>query len=146
MYTGPAREASSGIFRMRADHQAPIIALQDIPIPAILAGDDFTDQRHFPNRRRIVGVTHPLAALRDEIDALDDRIVALLAERMAVAHRVAERKRDLGIPVVIPERIAAVIERNAAVAMAAGLNPDYIRRLYQTIIDETCRVEEALLR
>lgn len=90
-------------------------------------------------------MTHPLAPLRAEIDALDDQIVALLSRRMAVAHRVAAVKRDHGIPVVIPERVAAVLDRAAAAGAAAGLDPDYLRRLYRLIIDETCRVEESLV-
>ena len=64
---------------------------------------------------------------------------------MAVAHRVAAVKRAHGIPVVIPERVAAVLDRAAAVGAAAGLDPDYLRRLYRVIIDETCRVEETLV-
>ena len=28
---------------------------------------------------------------------------------------------------------------------AAGLDPDYLRRLYRIIIDETCRVEDSLV-
>ena len=90
-------------------------------------------------------MTHPLAPLRAEIDALDDRIIALLAERMAVAHQVAAIKRDHGIAVVIPERVTAVLDRNAATGAAAGLDPDYLRRLYRIIIDETCRVEQTLV-
>jgi chorismate mutase-like protein len=124
----------------------PIIALQKPPIPAILTRDDTLSSRHRQARSSASVVTHPLAPLRDEIDALDDRIIALLAERMAVAHRVALRKRELGIPVVIPERIGVVLDRNAAQGAAAGLDPDYVRRLYREIIDETCRVEEALIR
>ena len=87
----------------------------------------------------------PLAPLRAEIDALDDQIIALLTQRMAVAHRVAAVKRAHCIPVVIPERVAAVLDRAAAVGAAAGLDPDYLRRLYRVIIDETCRVEETLV-
>ena len=90
-------------------------------------------------------MTDPLAALRSEIDTIDNQIVALLAARMATAHRVAAIKRELGIPVVIPERIAKVIDRCAGLGAEAGLDPGYLRRLYQTIIDETCRIELELL-
>jgi len=90
-------------------------------------------------------VTDPLAPLRREIDAIDDQLVTLLASRLEVAHRVAAKKRELGIPVIIPERITAVIERCAALGAAAGLDPDYLRRVYHIIVDETCRVETELL-
>jgi chorismate mutase-like protein len=86
-----------------------------------------------------------LAQLRTEIDRIDAEIVRLLAERMGVARKVAEVKREHGLPVRLPERIALVIERNAAAAEALGLQGDYLRRLYTEIIEETCREEEDLL-
>lgn len=86
-----------------------------------------------------------LIKLRGEIDRIDAEIVKLLAERMRVARDVAEIKRELKIPVRLPERIAVVIDRNTAAATKLGLDPNYIRRIYELVIEETCRVEEAQL-
>ena len=85
-----------------------------------------------------------LAALRREIDALDDGILDLLAQRMEVARRVAAYKHEAGIPARLAERIEAVKERNAAGATARGLDPRYIRTLWAIIIEETCSFEERL--
>jgi chorismate mutase-like protein len=82
-----------------------------------------------------------LEPLRDEIDALDDEIVALLARRQAIVGRVAELKRAHDIPVALEDRIEAVKRRNAANGAAWGLDPEFVRRLYQLIIDEACALE-----
>ena len=84
---------------------------------------------------------HRLGPLRDEIDAVDDRIVELLGVRQGIVRRVAAIKDADDIPVVLADRIEAVKDRNAANGAALGLDPDFIRRLYQLIIDEACAVE-----
>ena len=55
----------------------------------------------------------PLAALRDEIDEIDDTIHDLLMRRMALAGRISETKRAAGIAGALlrPAREAAVLRR-----------------------------------
>jgi 4-amino-4-deoxychorismate mutase len=86
-----------------------------------------------------------LASFRRRIDAIDDRLLALLGERFAVIREVAAYKAPRAIPAVIPERVAAVRERCAGEAPRHGLDPDLVRRLYDVLIDEACRLEEALM-
>lgn len=85
-----------------------------------------------------------LSEFRREIDALDDAVLDLLAQRMAVARRVAAFKHTEKIPARLADRIEAVKERNAAGATARGLDPRYIRTLWAIIIEETCSYEERL--
>jgi chorismate mutase len=82
-----------------------------------------------------------LAPLRSEIDMLDDQIMALLAKRLDCCHRVAEIKRQHDIPVVLEERIAAVIERAETYANAHSLDTDFYKTIYKRIIEATCDVE-----
>ena len=84
-----------------------------------------------------------LSPLRAEIDALDAEIIELLGKRFGVVRRVAVVKQREGLPAVLPDRVDAVKERAAALGEAQGLDPDFLRTLYATIIDEACRVEDA---
>jgi len=86
-----------------------------------------------------------LARFRRRIDAIDDRLLALLGERFTVIREVAAYKAPRGIPAVIPERVAEVRERCAGEAPRHGLDPDVVRRLYDLLIDEACRLEEQLM-
>lgn len=84
-----------------------------------------------------------LPQLRTEIDALDERIVALLAERFAVASKVAEIKSREGIAVRLPDRIETVLDGVAELAKKNGAEPEAIRAIYRTVIETTCLHEEA---
>ena len=86
-----------------------------------------------------------LAGYRRRIDGIDDRILAVLAERFAVIREVAAYKEPRGIPTVIPDRVIEVRERCAAEAPAHGLEPDFVRALYDLLIEEACRMESSLM-
>lgn len=86
-----------------------------------------------------------LGSLRHRIDAIDERLVALLGERMRVCEDVARYKAAAGIPVVQPERAAGVVERCAEMGAATGLRPGFVRRLYELVIAESCEREQELL-
>ena len=86
-----------------------------------------------------------LASYRRRIDGIDDRVLAILAERFAVIREVAAYKEPRGIPAVIPDRVVEVRERCAARAQAHGLEPDFVRALYDLLIDEACRMEATLM-
>ena len=86
-----------------------------------------------------------LASFRRRIDAIDDRLLALLGERFAVIREVAAYKAPRGIPALIPERVAEVRERCAGEAPRHGLDADVVRRLYDLLIGEACRLEEELM-
>ena len=86
-----------------------------------------------------------LASFRRRIDAIDDRLLVLLGERFAVIREVAAYKAPRGIPAIIPARVAEVRERCAGEAPRHGLDPEMVRRLYDLLIDEACRLEDALM-
>jgi 4-amino-4-deoxychorismate mutase len=91
-------------------------------------------------------MTDTLAELRADIDAIDRELVALLARRFTVVHRVAVVKKRDGLPAVLPERIAVVKRQARALAENAGLSPDFVESLYHLIIEEACRLEEEFLK
>jgi chorismate mutase-like protein len=91
------------------------------------------------------GAAAELAGYRRRIDGIDDRILAVLAERFAVIREVAAYKGPLEIPAVIPERVVEVRERCAAQAPAHGLEPGFVHALYDLLIEEACRMESRLM-
>lgn len=80
-----------------------------------------------------------LESLRTEIDSIDDRLIALLAERMAVTDEVGRLKQREGIPVVQPERYNALIGRRTDAGATQGLNPDFVRAVLAAIHEESVR-------
>lgn len=87
--------------------------------------------------------TNPLNAFRADIDNIDTEIVRLLASRFVVATQVARYKRGAGIEVRLNDRIVEVLDRVARLANDTGTSADAIRAIYEAIIEQTCRFEEA---
>ncbi len=88
---------------------------------------------------------------RDRIDALDDKIVDLMVERLGIVREVAQIKLKNKIPAVIEERIAEVIDRagdrvEAAVPGEVGEDDaDRIREIYALMVVICCDLEEELM-
>lgn len=86
-----------------------------------------------------------MQALRADIDALDERLVALLGERQKLVQAVARIKRAQTIPMRQPGRRAAVKAHVAELAAQRGLEPSYAQQLYDAIIVESCRLEDLII-
>lgn len=86
-----------------------------------------------------------LAIFRQQLNSLDEEIVRLLARRFQVCRAVAHHKRDHGIPMMQPGRVAEVKERCARMAGDLGMDPEFARRLFGMIIDEACRMEDEII-
>ena len=82
-----------------------------------------------------------LDELRAHLDAIDARMVAILSERAHIVARVAEIKKQWHIPVYIPEREAAIIQRLRTIN-PGPLSGDAIERIYRAIIEEMRNFED----
>jgi chorismate mutase-like protein len=87
-----------------------------------------------------------LNSLRADIDAIDSEIVENIARRMDVCREVARIKSQTGIAMMQTGRVAQVKERCAAMGRERGLRPEFIHLVYDTIIGESCALEDRLMR
>jgi chorismate mutase len=79
-------------------------------------------------------MTTALDALREEIDSLDEQLVALVALRVGLATAVASEKARLGVPLLDPAREGEVVERAVARAVHAGLDAEEVRALMRRLL------------
>ncbi|MFT3673463.1 chorismate mutase [Aestuariivirga sp.] len=86
-----------------------------------------------------------LPRLRKEIDAIDRKLVELLAKRFGVIERVAQTKASEGLPARIPGRIRAVIERREKAGRGLGIPRKATARIWKAIVEESCLLEERLI-
>ncbi|KUL35396.1 4-amino-4-deoxychorismate mutase [Streptomyces sp. NRRL F-4489] len=86
-----------------------------------------------------------LAALRAELDALDEQLLDVVRRRVEVCVRIAHHKSAHGVPMMQPHRIGVVHERAARYGERHGVDREFLRRLYDLIIEETCRVEDLVM-
>ncbi|GHG84157.1 chorismate mutase [Pseudodonghicola xiamenensis] len=83
--------------------------------------------------------------LRQTIDALDRKLIDLLADRAACIDRAVELKQLENLPARIParvEEVAANARRNAA---EVGLDPDLADKLWREMIEWAIAREETVL-
>ncbi len=88
-------------------------------------------------------ISRILGPYRARIDALDDRIVALLAERFGVIREVADLKAARAIPSILEDRVTQVLERTEEAARREGLDASLTRALYTLLIDHAHEIEDA---
>jgi len=81
-----------------------------------------------------------IARLRDEIDAIDERLVRLLSKRAECALAIGHLKRALRMAIYQPAREADVLDHVCGLN-TGPLDDEAIRRLFERIIDEARRLE-----
>ncbi|ETK35464.1 chorismate mutase family protein [Microbispora sp. ATCC PTA-5024] len=86
-----------------------------------------------------------LEALRATLDGIDESLLDLLRRRIECCVDIAHVKREHGVPMMQPHRIGVVQQRAARYAGEHGIDPGFLRRLYDLIIAETCRVEDLVI-
>ncbi len=82
-----------------------------------------------------------LAALRREIDAIDQQVVDLLSKRQKQVEHVVALKKAHNLQVYHPSREEDLISARRQQAKEAGLCPDFIEELYRVIMHRS-RVEQ----
>jgi isochorismate pyruvate lyase len=92
---------------------------------------DQPDSAHLPD----LPDASDLAAIRDQIDGLDRRLIGLLAERGRLVGGVVRYKRAHHLPVVDRGREDQMLGRIAEVAKEEGIDPRVAQQVLRTIID-----------
>ncbi|AIR06296.1 MULTISPECIES: bifunctional chorismate mutase/prephenate dehydratase [Cedecea] len=89
---------------------------------------------------------NPLLALRDKISALDEKLLALLAERRLLAVEVGKAKLASHRPVRDIDRERDLLERLITLGKDHHLDAHYITRLFQLIIEDSVLTQQTLLQ
>ena len=74
-----------------------------------------------------------ITELREQIDGIDDQLVSLFGQRMAIAAQIADYKKEHNLPILVPGRER---EKLADVAKKAGADmANYTRVLYSMLFE-----------
>lgn len=83
-----------------------------------------------------------LVQLRRDIEAIDRRLIELLAERLELGRRTGEIKREAGRPILDAAREAEVIRRAVTAAREHGLPQEATREIFWHIVGMSRRQQE----
>lgn len=89
---------------------------------------------------------NPLLVLREKISSLDEKLLALLAERRELAVEVGKAKLLSHRPVRDIDRERDLLDRLITLGKAHHLDAHYITRLFQLIIEDSVLTQQALLQ
>ena len=83
-----------------------------------------------------------LAQCRAEIEEIDRRLIALLADRVTLGRRTATIKRSAGLPILDPQREAEVIRRAVRTAREHDLPVEAVREMFWHVVGLSRRAQE----
>jgi chorismate mutase/prephenate dehydratase len=87
-----------------------------------------------------------LASLREQIEAVDRKIIELIGERLRIVEGVVEAKLAAASPFRDREREESLIARLRGIATDAGVDPHQIERLYRIVMDMSVAHQEQAVR
>ena len=83
-----------------------------------------------------------LNELRDQIDAVDKKILDLLAQRLSLVEKVGEVKSIHGLPIYVPDREAAMLASRREEAEKIGVPPQLIEDILRRTMRESYASEK----
>jgi len=81
-----------------------------------------------------------LAECRNQIDAVDLKLLALLNERTRIVEEIGRIKQDLSLPIYEPKREDQVFH-NVTSNNDGPLSADALKRIFERIIDEMRNIQ-----
>lgn len=82
-----------------------------------------------------------LNILREQIDHIDAQLIELLKQRFSVSKKIAQVKEQNNMTVYQPKRWEEVLEKKISLAKQAGIDPNFIKELYEKVHAESVRVQ-----
>ncbi|MGL5544245.1 MAG: chorismate mutase [Cetobacterium sp.] len=92
-------------------------------------------------KKRVIKITSDINKLRDEIDAIDKKIIDLILNRMKIVHQVGLTKSKSNSRIYVPEREVAIYKKLSALS---EISTNDIASFYTEIIS-FCRKLEGIL-
>src|SRR6185312_15648222 len=74
-----------------------------------------------------------LEKLRDQIDHIDDELIQLLGQRMKIADRVGQYKKDNNITILQTNRWNSILEKAFAKGEKLNLSKEFITKYYDAV-------------
>lgn len=87
---------------------------------------------------------HSLSEVRSAIDALDQKLVNLLATRLGYIHQATRFKTSVD-QALVPARVEDVAQKVRTLAEEVGFDPERAERIWRMMMNECIAFEEEVL-
>ena len=85
-----------------------------------------------------------LSRLRERIDVIDENLIRELAERMKVSAEIGAAKKAHNVAIIQTGRWERVLEKVDAAARQYGLDPKFVRAIFDAIHEESVQKQNSL--
>lgn len=86
-----------------------------------------------------------LAELRQQIDKLDDAILKQIGDRMKIAEKIGEYKRDNNVTILQVSRWDEIVEKRVQLAKALSLDEDFATKYLELLHNESIRKQNVVM-
>ncbi|MFD1770977.1 chorismate mutase [Sphingobacterium suaedae] len=86
-----------------------------------------------------------LAELRKQIDKLDDAILQQIGERMKIAEKIGEYKRDNNVTILQVNRWDEIVQKRLQLAKALSLSEDFAAKYLELLHNESIRKQNEVM-
>ncbi|MFI5157740.1 MAG: chorismate mutase [Sphingobacteriales bacterium] len=90
-------------------------------------------------------VKDKLAELRSQIDKIDDLVIQKVAERMQIAEKIGQHKKDNGITILQVNRWDEILNKRTTYAKALKLSAEFTEKLLELLHSESIRRQTAIM-
>ncbi len=86
-----------------------------------------------------------LEKLREQINHLDDEVMQLLSQRMGIAEKIGEFKKENSVTILQPSRWNEIFEKTVQKAQSLGLSRDFIVKYLDAIHEESINRQNSVM-
>lgn len=86
-----------------------------------------------------------LSELRSQIDKLDDILIQQIGERMKIAEKIGEYKRDNNVTILQMSRWDEIVEKRLQLARALNLSDDFAQKYLELVHQESIRKQTEIM-
>jgi chorismate mutase len=83
------------------------------------------------------GLALTIGELRADIDKLDDQIIDIFEQRMQIADKIGEYKRDNNVAILQSKRWDSILNKRLEMGLLKGLSNEFITRVFRAIHQES---------
>ena len=95
--------------------------------------------------RDVTQTTENLAALRSQIDTIDEQLLELLAKRMRISKEIGVYKKEHNMPILQSPRYSEILEKRSAMGKTLELSPEFVKDILTEIHEESVRQQMIIM-
>jgi chorismate mutase len=87
-----------------------------------------------------------LEELRMQIDKLDDEVLQVMEQRMAISEKIGIFKKEHNVTILQTNRWNILLKKRINVGLSKGLSEEFVQKIYSAIHEESIQHQKAVMK